>query len=167
MDKVRAGCQKVRIVSNNICYGPCPEPGTEVEQRLTVNAAGRIWFSAYHYAEGTKSLTLGRRFQGAIDGENARRLFSHVTAFFDAAIKIEPIVDIGHWTMTVFDAHGVCDRCTGGLCGGVRNGGVDLCEAFRAAIPIDSLWVFDTMDAPDGKDGGISEGNIITFKVFS
>ncbi|MEF9917474.1 MAG: hypothetical protein RR746_08990 [Lachnospiraceae bacterium] len=41
--------KKMHIVSNNICYGPCPEPEDEVEQRLTVNTDGRVWFSAYAY----------------------------------------------------------------------------------------------------------------------
>lgn len=39
--------KKVRIVSNNICYGPMPEPDEEIEQHLTINDEGRVWFSGY------------------------------------------------------------------------------------------------------------------------
>lgn len=42
---------KIRIVSNNICYGPCPEPTDEVEQHITINAEGRVWFSSYIFGE--------------------------------------------------------------------------------------------------------------------
>lgn len=44
--------QKVRIVSNNICYGPSPKPDDEVEQHITINADGRVWFSAYNFGSG-------------------------------------------------------------------------------------------------------------------
>ena len=36
--------KKVRIVSNNICYGPMPKPDKEVEQHLTVDDEGHVWF---------------------------------------------------------------------------------------------------------------------------
>lgn len=38
--------QKVRLVSNNISYGCAPKPIDEIEQRLTINSKGRVWFSA-------------------------------------------------------------------------------------------------------------------------
>ena len=37
--------KKIRIVSNNICYGPMPDSDDEVEQHLTINDEGRVWFS--------------------------------------------------------------------------------------------------------------------------
>ena len=44
--------KKIRIVSNCIGYGPRPAADAEVEQRLTINTAGQIWFSAYNYGGG-------------------------------------------------------------------------------------------------------------------
>lgn len=32
--------RKMRIVSNGICYGPCPWPDDIVEQRITINSVG-------------------------------------------------------------------------------------------------------------------------------
>lgn len=49
--------KKVRIVSNHICYGPMPEPDEEVEQHLTINNEGRVWFSGYNF--GTAADTKG------------------------------------------------------------------------------------------------------------
>lgn len=37
--------KKICIVSNNICYRPMPKPDEEVEQHLTINNEGRVWFS--------------------------------------------------------------------------------------------------------------------------
>ena len=45
--------QKATIKSNNVGFGPMPEPLEEVEQRLTISRCGRVWFSAYSY-DGTR-----------------------------------------------------------------------------------------------------------------
>ncbi len=42
----------MRIVSNRLCYGPMPEPDDEIEQYITINAEGRVWFSAYNFGAG-------------------------------------------------------------------------------------------------------------------
>ena len=41
--------KKLRIVSNNIRYGPMPERDDEEEQHLTINDKGRVWFAGYHF----------------------------------------------------------------------------------------------------------------------
>lgn len=45
--------RKIRIISNSTgYYGLCPEPEEEVEQHLTINADGLVWFSAYNFGDG-------------------------------------------------------------------------------------------------------------------
>lgn len=51
--------KKIRIVSNNICYGPMPDPDDEVEQHLTINDEGRVWFSGYNFGHS------GERYEKA------------------------------------------------------------------------------------------------------
>lgn len=34
--------RKIRLVSNRLGYGPCPEPDEEVEQHITLNAEGQL-----------------------------------------------------------------------------------------------------------------------------
>lgn len=41
--------KKIRIVSNNVCYGSMPESDEEVEQHLTINNEGRVWFFGYNF----------------------------------------------------------------------------------------------------------------------
>jgi hypothetical protein len=41
----RKRLQKAQIVSNLLCYGPCPEPVDAIEQRLTISSTGQIWFT--------------------------------------------------------------------------------------------------------------------------
>lgn len=50
--------QKVRIISNNICYGPKPLPEDEVEQHLTISASGRVWFTGYSMLMGLTNMRL-------------------------------------------------------------------------------------------------------------
>ena len=46
--------KKLQLISNRICYGPCPESDDEVEQHLTITANGRVWFSRYCFGENGK-----------------------------------------------------------------------------------------------------------------
>lgn len=39
---VKGELRKIRLVSNRLGYGPCPEPDEEVEQRITLNAEGQL-----------------------------------------------------------------------------------------------------------------------------
>lgn len=43
--------RKIRLVSNRLGYGPCPEPDEEVEQHITLNAEGQVWFSSYVFGQ--------------------------------------------------------------------------------------------------------------------
>ena len=44
--------KKMRIVSNNICYGSMPGQDEEVEQHITINNEGHVWFSGYNFGSG-------------------------------------------------------------------------------------------------------------------
>lgn len=39
---VKGELRKIRLVSNRLGYGPCPEPDEEVEQHITLNAEGKL-----------------------------------------------------------------------------------------------------------------------------
>lgn len=66
--------QKVRIVSNNISFGPTPLPEDEVEQHLTISAIGRVWFTGYKYANGFDEFEICRRKQFAIGKAAAKEI---------------------------------------------------------------------------------------------
>ena len=44
--------KSMRLISEMIGFGPMPAPDREVEQRLTLNSRGKIWFSNYLYGDG-------------------------------------------------------------------------------------------------------------------
>ena len=47
--------EKIRLVSNNICYGPMPEPDEIVEQVLIIHADGRVSVSYHPFPPATKT----------------------------------------------------------------------------------------------------------------
>ena len=69
--------QKATIKSNNVGFGPMPEPLEEVEQRLTISRCGRVWFSAYSYG-GTRL----RKKQVWLGEERACRLLHVIGTYF-------------------------------------------------------------------------------------
>lgn len=61
--------QKIKIVSNNISYGLPPGQDDEVEQRLTINAKGQVWFNGYKYGDGFEAYERGRKYYLTISKE--------------------------------------------------------------------------------------------------
>lgn len=135
--------QKVRIISNNICYGPEPLPEDEVEQHLTISASGRVWFTGYKYANGFGKFEIYRRQQLSI----GKSLVKEILELFSQYLDSEPIVcfatDIGVWEMVITDTEGKEYTFKGSLCGGVTVGNIDLTQLLREYLSINQLFVFD------------------------
>ena len=74
--------QKIQISSNNIGYGPCPEPNEGVEQRLTIAADGRVWFSGYNYGQGFEQYERGRTKNYSIGKEATACILNAVGTYF-------------------------------------------------------------------------------------
>jgi len=139
----RLQIQKIRIVSNNICYGPEPLPEDEVEQHMTISASGRVWFTGYKYANGFDKYEVGRRQQFAI----GRSLSIEILEYFSQYLNSDQLVcyatDVGTWDMEITDTKGKVYAFRGSLCGGVTVGDVDLTRLLRECLSINQLFVFD------------------------
>lgn len=82
--------QKLRIVSNRICYGPVPEPGEEVEQHLTINVQGDVWFSGYVYTRENRDYKKTRCKHFKIGAASAANLLKKVEFHFATKRKPYP-----------------------------------------------------------------------------
>lgn len=58
---------KIKVISNNTCYGSEPSPNDEVEQHLTISSTGRIWFTGYNYGMEFENYKIGRDQNLSID----------------------------------------------------------------------------------------------------
>lgn len=134
--------QKIKIISNNICYGPEPSPTDEVKQHLTISSTGRVWFTGYNYGKGFDNHVIGRRQQLAIGKEKALNILSLIKRYFDYGLLNGLVTDIGSWEVIVTDTDKNNEKFKGSLCGGVTIEDIDLTEYIQEHIPIDGLLVF-------------------------
>jgi hypothetical protein len=141
--------QKIRIVSNNICYGPEPLPEDEVEQHLTISAIGRVWFTGYKYANGFDHFEICRRQQFAIGKPVAKEILELFSQYLNSDQLVCYATDIGNWEMVITDTEDEEYISKGSLCGGVAVGGMDLTLFLRKCLPIEQLLVFDGLQDCD------------------
>ncbi len=141
--------QKIRIVSNGICYGPCPEPDDEVEQHLTINAEGRVWFSSYNFGEvpGKYQKANARNFK--IDHTVTDHIFRAFSLYFGNEYTEVFATDIGDWLMELTNTEGKTYRFRGSLCADFDFEGDDLSDLIRDGLGMDNLYVFDGNNKPD------------------
>lgn len=151
MDEVfQLQIQKIRIVSNNICYGPEPLPEDEVEQHLTISASGRVWFTAYKYANGFGKYKICRKQQLAIGKPVTKEILAVFSQYIDSNQLVCYATDIGSWEMAITDMEGKEYTFKGSLCGEVTVGDIDLTYYLRKQITVDNLFVFeDIFTEPD------------------
>lgn len=135
--------QKVKIVSNLLGYGPCPEKDTPAEQRLTISSNGRYWFSEYLFGNGEYPYhALGRKVQGTIGKEKAYEILSLIKEYQETGIYPPMATDIGSWNLYMTELDGTKQELYGSLCGGVWVKDVAISNLIKNIIPVENLTVF-------------------------
>lgn len=151
-DVFQGNVSKIQITSNNIGYGPCPEPNEEVEQRLTIAADGRVWLSGYNCGQGFEQYERGRTKNYSIGKEAANRILKAVRTYFSDEYEAVSATDIGSWEMTITNSEGKQYPFKGSLCCDFYVDGVDLSDLIRDTLDIPDLFVFDGNYKPDRVD---------------
>lgn len=141
--------QKMRIVSNNICYGTCPEPTEEVEQHITINAEGRVWFSAYTFGECFGQHEKSRTKNYIIEKAVAERVLNAVATYFSQEYGEVFATDIGDWEMELTNTDGDTYKFRGSLCADFEVDRIDLSDLIRDSLEMNDLYVFDGNCKPD------------------
>ena len=134
--------QKIRIISNNICYGPEPSPTDEVEQHLTISANGRVWFTGYSYAGGFGKYKITRKNQFSIEKTIVDEILNLFSKYCESEYILCYATDIGMWKIEITDADNNEYIFKGSLCGGVSVDNIDLSNYIRKNILIKNLFVF-------------------------
>lgn len=141
--------KKIQIISNNICYGHCPEPDEEVEQRLTINADGRVWFSGYNFGQDFHNYLCGRRKNFTIGKKAAAPILNAIGTYFSTAHDTTFVTDIGRWDVTITNTEGKPYQYTGSICCDFIAVDVDLSDLIRDILDLPDLFVFDGNSKPD------------------
>ena len=134
--------QKVQIISNNICYGPPPENGAEVEQHLTISASGRIWFNGYNFIGGFDRYEKGRTIQLTIGKEKAQAILKLIEDYLNSGL-IVMATDCGSWNMKVTLIDGTLAERDGALIKEIFGNDTPISQTIREIIPIEDMFLFD------------------------
>lgn len=139
--------KRIRIVSNNISYGPCPAPEDEVEQHLTITADGRVFFSAYAYGAGFGAHTKIRVKNYKIDAMKATRILDLIDKYYSSDVaEFCDATDIGSWQMSMTVENGKSIQVEGSLCFCPVIDGIFITKYIRSALELDDLLLFDGIE---------------------
>lgn len=129
----------MHIVSNAISYDPCLEAEDEVEQHLTVNADGRVWFSASALGDKSGKYKKARSEDFSIEKSVASELLGKVLSYFSEGYDELFATDIGDWVMELTNTDGEIYKFRGSRCADFEVAGIDLFDLIRDTLDMQYL----------------------------
>ena len=145
--------RKVKIHSNNICYGTCPVEDREVEQHVTITRDGRVWLTRYAFAEDLNFIKFKKteQKQFRIDKDKAQFLLDKFTAYFRDNNEFGFVfaTDVGSFEMWIEDDNGEKAFISGPLISEYEIDGYDLSQLVRDTLDDQTLFVFDNNTSED------------------
>ena len=104
--------QKIRLIANNMSYGPLPSPGEEVEQRLTMTREGKVWLSRYSFHDAVHNGLMSRK-QFSVDSRCVKSLFQQISMHFAKNELIGMATDVAIWELKLINSEGKVFHYTG------------------------------------------------------
>lgn len=90
---------KIKLNSENICFGPEPNFDDETRQILTLYRDGHFVFRGYRY--GDKTLT--RKKVAKVSPKEIQQLFDEIeTIVLDTEYQTNFVTDVGTWRMVIY-----------------------------------------------------------------
>ena len=135
--------RKIQLISNNICYGPCPEPVYEIEQHLTITADGRVWVSRYRFGVPGSEHELIEKSNFCISAEAVEKIMGAVTDYFGNEYDIDFATDVGSWNLVLTNTEGKSYKMTGPLCHDLQTTSGGLSDLIRTNLNRNDLFAFN------------------------
>ena len=133
--------KKLRLISNNICYGPCPDADEEVEQHLTIISDGRVWFSRYNYGLGDGKYELAEKKQLNIGKDIAVDILAFTKKYFDEKGIVMKCTDVGIWELFLTDENDAKYTIDGSVVPDDYTS--EISNYIRERLPLENLFLFD------------------------
>lgn len=135
--------QKFRIITNGLCYGPCPEPEEEVEQHLIIARDGRVWFTGYNFGEyGIDKYVQGRKKHFKLSEEKIKPIFDAFQEYFSTWFMPCFVTDVGDWEMTITTDTGNVVKFSSSYGSEMLYNDKHLTQIVTEILEIEDLWVF-------------------------
>lgn len=135
--------KKIKINSNCMAYGPCPDKDDEIEQHLTITDEGRVWLTRYAFGAGLNRYKKIEQKQFRIDPQKAKFLLDEYTKYFRDEYEIPFATDSGSFEMLLTDDEGKTAVFMGPLVCDFEVDGYNLSQLTRDMVEDQSLFVFD------------------------
>lgn len=131
--------KRIRIISNNICFGPAPFPDDEVEQRFSITSGGGIWLTRYRYGgAGGRPRLLGKEKIPATE-ETIQRILDAAARSFKQYKQVFA-TDVGSWDVELTNTEEKITKVSGPL---IQESFPRLSEFIREQLRRDDLFLFD------------------------
>lgn len=136
--KMKSKIIKIKLISENICFGPKPAFTEEVYQTLSIFNDGRIYFRSYQY--GQHKLLRSKYLK--LSSPTVDEILNQIEQIINTP-SFRPLfaTDVGIWTMKV--SYGNTNR---EFTGSLATSGSEfdqLSDELRALTKIDNLFAFD------------------------
>ena len=138
----RGELQKMRLVANNMGYGPLPPPDEEVEQRLTVTANGKVWLSRWCLHENMTYVMISRE-QFKVKPTCTKSLFSQIAAYFSDSETAGMATDVAVWELELTNLEGTLFPFTGPMLRGFSTELDAISDKLRSVFDRKGLFAFD------------------------
>lgn len=135
--------KKIRLVSFDDTYRTRPGSGLEVEERLTINSKGRVWFSAYKHGESYfDNLILTRKQALSLDPWQGEKILKDLEDVFKNGYEDLDESACG-WYLQMIDKTGKLFEFHGSFVGALNFEGGRLSEDLRDLTGLENLLAFD------------------------
>ena len=116
-----------------------------MEQHITINSEGRVWFAAYVFGQSCNN---GRHEKSRTENlklakDSTDKIFSAFTAYFSQGYDKVFATDTGDWDMELMNTEGKIYKFRGSLCSDFKVNGIDLSELLRDSLNMPDLYAFD------------------------
>lgn len=138
------GISKFTLISHNFGYGPSPEYDEEIDQRLTINSKGQVWFIGYKYGDGNGKGPIARKKRLTITKSDAAEILLWLSQYLEKNGQLPLALDAAVWSLAVTETSGIQKEFLGSLCEDyLTPGNARLSARIRTAVSIENLYVFD------------------------
>lgn len=139
----RGRVRLMRLISSAVGYGPMPLPDQEIEQRLTLNARGQVWFSNYLFGDGVIHWA-HRKERMTISRENTARILGLIAEIFGREPEPCIVTDAGMWDLELINEGGRSFRFVGSVVDRGKEDALHRISAeLRSALGMPKLVAFD------------------------
>lgn len=110
----RGKLQKVKLISHKGGFGPAPEPGEEVEQRLSISSDGVVWFTRYCFGDRRNGPELISKEKIPADTGMINDILDSVARAFEK-YELDFVTDVAAWELAITDEDGKTTNITGSV----------------------------------------------------